>query len=373
MKRDFAFWKGLFVFVGTIIGVGIFALPWVGMRAGFLSLIVYFLLLGTLAIIVHLIFAQVCLETKSLHRLPGYARLYLGKRWATLAYLSLFVGLFGAQLAYLLVGGDFLYRLISPILGGPSFLYMLAFFLIGSTLIYRDVKSISISEIIINLTFFLLLAFLGYRAFPKISFSNISLFNSNNILVPYGVVLFSLWGSAIVPEVKEIVGGNRDNLRKIIISGIIISGLVYLVFSFLIVGVMGKNVSREAFVGLDQYLGSNILKIGYLFGVITCFTSFLTLGLTLKKTLLYDLKLPHNLSWTIAVFLPLLFYLMGFKNFIEIIGLSGAIAIGIEGIIDVSLYKKLLAEKHNYKMPGAFYLLSIFLLLGAILKIINHF
>ncbi|MCD6410543.1 amino acid permease [bacterium] len=367
------FWRGLFVFVGTIIGVGIFAMPWVASQAGFLSLIIYFLLLGALAITIHLIFAQVCLETKSLHRLPGYAELYLGKKWATLAYLSIFVGLFGAQLAYLLVGGDFLFQLLGPVFGGMPFLYVFIFFLVGSILIYKDIKSISLGEILINLSFFLLLLFLTYKALPKISFARFSVFRSQNIILPYGVVLFSLWGSAIVPEVKEIVNGDRKLLRRIIVSGIIIAILVYVLFSFVIVGVMGENTSREAFLGLDNYLGKNILKLGYLFGVITCFTSFLTLGLTLKKTLWYDLKLPHRISWAIAVVLPLLFYLVGFKNFIEIIGLSGAIAIGIEGIIDVSLYKKVLEEKHSCKMSKAFYLLSLFLILGAVLKIINHF
>jgi len=208
---------------------------------------------------------------------------------------------------------------------------------------------------------------------PKISFARFSAFHSQNIFLPYGVVLFSLWGSAVVPEIKEVVKGDRKLLRRIIVLGIIIAIFVYLLFSFIIVGVMGKDTSREAFLGLDNYLGKNILKLGYLFGVITCFTSFLTLGLTLKKTLWYDLKLSHTTSWAIAVILPLLFYLAGFKNFIEIIDLSGAIAIGIEGIIDVSLYKKVLEKKHSCKMPKAFYLLSLFLILGAVLKIINHF
>lgn len=373
MIEKAVFWKGLFVFVGTIIGVGIFALPWVGVKAGFLTLIVYFFVLGALAIVVHLLFAQVCLETKSLHRLPGYTKLYLGKKWERLAYLSIFVGLFGAQLAYLLVGGDFLYRLLSPVLGGYSFLYTLIFFLAGSILIYKDIKSISLTEILINLSFFLLLGFLGYKAFSKISFSQIPILNSKNIFLPYGVVLFSLWGSAVVPEIKEIVKGNREILRRIIISGIIISALVYIFFSFVIIGVLGESTSKEAFLGLDKYLGSNILKIGYIFGIITCFTSFLTLGLTLKKTLWYDLKLPHKASWLIAVLLPLIFYLIGLKNFIEIIGLSGAIAIGIEGIIDVSLYKEVMKKHHSYKIPKAFYILSLFLIIGAILKIINRF
>lgn len=71
--------------------------------------------------------------------------------------------------------------------------------------------------------------------------------------------------------------------------------------------------------------------------------------------------------------MPLALYLFGFKSFIEVISLSGAIAIGIEGIIDVSLYKKVLKEKSSIKMNPAFYFLSVFLLIGALAKIINYF
>jgi len=373
MRKSLDFWKALFVFIGTIIGVGIFGLPWVGYQGGFLVLAGYFLILSTLAIVVHLLFAEVCLKTESRHRLPGYVRLYLGKRWSILAYISICIGLFGAQLAYLIVGGEFLAQLFSPYLGGNFFAYTLVFFIVGSFLIFKDIKSISLTEIFINLFFFAILFLFLLKALPNISSQNFTLFNPKNIFLPYGVVLFSLWGSAIIPEIKEMLGGDRQRLRKVIIVGIILAALTYLLFSAIVIGVSGAKTSEEALIGLQSSFGDGILKIAYVFGVITCFSSFLTLGLTLKKTFWYDLKLSERKSWAIASFVPLALYLFGFKSFIEVISLSGAIAIGIEGIIDVSLYKKVLKEKSSIKMNPAFYFLSVFLLIGALAKIINYF
>ena len=109
-----AFWKALSVFVGTIIGVGIFGLPWVASKSGFLILLFYFLILAIVAIVVHLMLGDVIVKTPGKHRFPGYVKKYLGPRWGRVALIGICFGLFGAQLAYLLVGGGFLFNLLSP-------------------------------------------------------------------------------------------------------------------------------------------------------------------------------------------------------------------------------------------------------------------
>src|SRR3989344_1439982 len=64
---------------GTIIGAGIFSLPFVFNKTGFLFGCLY-LLLGTFAYVtLHLMFSDVMLQTEGEHRLVGYIRMYLGK------------------------------------------------------------------------------------------------------------------------------------------------------------------------------------------------------------------------------------------------------------------------------------------------------
>jgi amino acid permease len=363
------FWKALAVFVCTIIGVGIFGLPWVGYKAGFLLLAFYFLILSTVAIVIHLLFGQVCLGTKTIHRFPGYVEKYLGQTWGKIALADICLGLFGAQLAYLLVGGGFLSDLISPYLGGNHFVYTFLFFLIGSYLIFRGIKSISLAEFLISVFFFIILGILFVKTFSQISIPNLTKINLRFFSYPYGVVLFSLWGSAIVPEIKEMVKGKRGVFRKVIIAGIITTALTYLFFVVIVLGVSGSGTTKDAFSGLAPALGNGIIKVGYVFGVITCFSSFLTLGLTLKKIFRYDLKLSENKSWAIACFVPFIFYLSGLREYISVISLSGAVAIGIEGLIDVFLYRAFVKKKYSRKINPLYYLLPLFFILGVVVEI----
>jgi len=53
------FIKGLSVYIGTIIGVGIFGLPYVAAKTGFLVILGYFLILGSIAVVMHLMYVDI--------------------------------------------------------------------------------------------------------------------------------------------------------------------------------------------------------------------------------------------------------------------------------------------------------------------------
>ena len=101
---------------GTIIGAGIFSLPYITSKVGFGTIIFYFLVLGALVTLIHLFFGQLAVKTPDYKRLPGFARIYLGKWGEKVALFSIILGLFGAILAYLIVGGEFLSELFSPLM-----------------------------------------------------------------------------------------------------------------------------------------------------------------------------------------------------------------------------------------------------------------
>jgi len=367
------FLKALSVFAGTIIGVGIFGLPYVALKAGFGIVVLHFLFITGIAIIVHLIYGEIVLGTKTLHRLPGYAGEYLGLGWRKFAFLMIGLGLTGALLAYLIVGGEFLYLFFSPHFGGNILIYTFLFFSCGAILIFRGIKSISLIELLLLIVFFFILIVFFIKAFPFINLEHLEQVDLRYFILPYGVILFALWGSNMVPEIKEILGGDRKTLRRVIISGILLATITYLFFIYTILGASGSHTSKEAISGLAQMLGDNIIKLGFLFGIITCFTSFITLGLTLKKVLWYDFNLSKNFSWFIACFLPLALFLAGLREFIEVIGLTGAVAIGFMGIIIVFIYREFLKTKLKKelspKMNLLFYILPGFFILGIVFEI----
>jgi len=358
------FLRALSVFAGTIIGVGIFGLPYVAMKAGFWVVVLYFLFLTGVAIVIHLMYGEASLGCKTLHRLPGVVEEYMGRRWKNFAFLMTGLGLLGALLAYLIVGGEFLTSFFSPYFGGSALIYTLFFWISGTFLIFRGIKSISLIEFLLLIVFLGILAMFFVKASPFIDVENFKNINLKFFTLPYGVVLFSLWGINMVPEIKEILRGNRRQLRWVIISGILLSAITYLFFIYTILGASGANTSKEAISGLAFTLGDGIIRLGFLFGIITCFTSFLTLGLTLKKILWYDFHLNPRLSWFIACFLPLFLFLIGLRAFIDIIGLTGAVAVGSMGIIVVFLYREFLKKKLARQMNLLFYLLPVLFALG---------
>jgi len=364
----FKFLKALSVFAGTIIGVGIFGLPYIASRAGFFIVVLYFLLMAGVAIAIHLIFGKVVLGTETIHRLPGYAEKYLGFPWKKLTFLITGLGLTGILLAYLIVGGEFLKALLFPYFGGNALIYTLLFFSAGAYLIFRGIKSISQIEFALLVIFFGILITFFIKAFPFIDTNYFANMDLKFLALPYGVVLFSLWGSPLIPEIKEMLKGDSKTFKRVIISGILLATITYLFFVFIIFGVSGINTSKEAISGLAFALGDNVIKLGFMFGIITCFTSFITLGLTLKKVFWYDFGLPKNLSWFITCFFPLLLFLIGFREFINVIGMTGAFALGCEAILIVFIYRAFLKKKFSRKMNPVLYVLPIFFILGIVFE-----
>jgi hypothetical protein len=141
---------------------------------------------------------------------------------------------------------------------------------------------------------------------------------------------------------------------------------LYLIFGFAIVANTGLATSPEAIAGLEDSLGSRIVIIGAVFGVLACFSSFLTLGINLKKVLINDWNIKPKLAWAVVVFVPLGFYLVGVRNFVNIIGLAGAVMGGINSIIIVLMYNKI--EGSASVLRGAFIFLFLIGILSQLLK-----
>lgn len=376
MRINKSFIKALSFFLGTVIGVGIFGLPFVALKAGFFVVVLYFLLAVQITILVHYFYGEVILATKKKHRLPGYVGEYFGRKWKNITFFILALGFFGTLLAYIIIGGEFLNFLLASYFGENLILYTLLFFFAGSYLIFRGIKSISLVELLLLIFLLAIFVVFSIKTLPSIDFSNLKHLDIRFLALPYGIVLFSLWGSAVVPEVKEMfvsqgkdINSVRKELKKLIIWGVCLAAFIYLLFIFIVLGSSGSDTSREAISGLAGVIGENIIKFGFIFGIISCFTSFIAIGLTLKKTFWYDFGLPKNFAWAITCFLPLGLFFLGLRNFIEIIVFIGAVSIGTEAVIIIFLYREFLKKKFSKKFsPFAYLLVGIFIL-GIIFQI----
>ena len=372
----------LAVLTGTIIGAGIFGIPYVVSKSGIVPGFFYLLFLGGTVLLIHLFFGEIVLRTKEKHRLPGFAQKYLGNWGKILTFLSAVFGITGALLAFIIIGGDFLKIVLSllfPILAElPFFYFNLLFWGILSFFIFRGIKLIARAELLMNVALFSVIFLVFAFALPEINFQNFVLINTNYIFLPYGVILFSLIGWSAIPEIKEILGNFKEkkNLKKIItFASIIVVGL-YSLFFLVIVGVSGEKTSPEAFQGLLPFLGPQIIILGALFGILAVATSFLVLGNYFKNILKYDFRIPKQASAFIVCGLPLVLFLLGFRDFIGVIGLVGTIIGAIDGIIIILIFSKIkkLGDRqpeYSLKIPLILlYFLIGILALGAISQIL---
>jgi amino acid permease len=365
--KDFLF--PLSVFMGTIIGVGIFGLPHVALRAGFLTTFIYFILITLAIVIISLRLGEVVTSTQAKHRIPGYISQFLGKKWKKISLPISSLSLFGASLAYLVIGGEFL----SQILSIPYFWSVVIFFLLGSILIFKGIKSISAIELILFLALIIIILLFFFKALPFIELENFTINPTLAFLgYPFGVILFSLWGVSLIPELKEMVP-QKEKLKKVIITGVVFSSVLYLIYTVAVLGACGKATPPNSLIGFSQKIGGTIVTIGLIFGLITTFTSYIALGLTLKKIFNLDAKISHLNSWLLAVFVPFVLFILGLKNFIDIIGLTGSLLIGGESILILLLYKKFSFLKKKRFSSFVHYLLLLFIIMGVILEFVYFF
>jgi amino acid permease len=356
--------------IGTIIGVGFFSLPYISSQVGIPLMLLYFLVLGILVTYIHLFFGEVALKTPDFKRLPGFARIHLGLWAEKLAIFTTILGFFGTILAYLIVGGGFLSDLLSPYLGGSTSLYVILFLALGSILILRGIRMIAKVEFFGVVLLLSVLALIFFKERSFIDFANISgamAFKPGNWFLPYGPILFALWGTSIIPEAEEMIMDRKHLLGRTIVSSLLVVILVYLLFIFLVIGVSGSKVTPSALGGLASAMDGKAVHLVFLFGLLATFNAFISAGLTLKKSLIYDLKMNWGWAWGLTCFVPLILFFLGFNNFITLISFVGAVMLGIDGILILLMYHKI-NEKNILVYPW----LLIFVV-GIIYEIIRFF
>ncbi len=353
---------------GAIIGVGFLSLPYVAMKVGILTMLIYLVAVTALVILIHFLFAEVSLQTPDFLRLPAFAKMYLGNAGWWIALASMVAGCVGILLAYIVIGGHFLGKLLLPVFGGSDSLYIVVYFILASLFLFWDIKLISRLQFWVILLLFLSVAALFIHDFSFLSFSNIfpGPFFSGDLFLPYGILLFSLWGASIIPEVEEMLRNDKKQFKKVIFWGTIIPAIFYMVFTVLVVLISGKNTSADAITGLMNIIGPGASKILFFAGFLATFSAFAAIGLILKKTFWYDLKIPRNLSWLLTIFPPFLLFYLGFNNFIGIIGFVGGITLAADGILILLMYRKVKGGKSN----ALVYPLVLFFLAGIIYQII---
>jgi len=351
------------ILAGSVIGVGFFSLPYIALKTNIWLVAGYLAVLTLVIILINTIVGEIALKTPDFKRIPGFVGFHLGKWAETLSLTTATLGGFGILLVYLIVGGDFLANAFSPIFGGSYLLYVVIYFILASIFIYSDVKAIAKVELGTIMLLLLTLLVIFIKGFANIKLGNIFIGSWNpsvkNLFLPYGPIIFSLWGVGLIPEVEEFLKGDKKNIKKIITASVLITAVIYFLFIVLILGITGAKTTESTLAGLKEVFGGWILFAGFFVGAVVIFNAFISLGLILKKVFMYDLGIKKTHAVIIVCALPLILYLLGVRSFIPIISFIGGIFLGIDGILILLMYRKIGGKKIIIYPLSAVFLLGI--------------
>lgn len=330
--------------IGTTIGAGILGLPYVVANSGFIIGLMLILIIGFSILFINLALGEIVLRTNGNHQLTGYAFIYHGKLGKFILTLVMIFGIYGALTAYLIGEGNTL----SYIFNGNPLLFTIIFSILTSLIILFGISGVKKSELILSTISLTLIILIILLSLNFIKFNNISYFNIENILIPYGAIFFAFLALPAIPEMKEEISKNKKLLKKAIIIGSLIPFIIYILFVLAIVGVTGINTTEIATFGLGSFIGKYMLFLGSLFATFAMTTAFLSLALALKEMYIYDFKINKYLSWLLTCFVPLILILFGVNDFIKVISIVGSVVAGIDGIFIISMwYKAKIYGKRN--------------------------
>ena len=360
--KHLGFSEAVATLTGTIIGAGVLAIPYSMKKAGFLTGLLNLAILSIVVLFLFLFVGEIVLRTKGNHQLTGYAEKYLGKKGKLFLMFAMVFGTYGALVAYTIGVGRSLVSLfgIGEIvdllnISVPSdLLFSLLFFLFCSTLVYLGLNAIRTSELFMASITVIIIIAISLLVFTNVDASNLTGFNFNSILIPFGVILFALGGTVAVPEMKrelEILGNKKEALKmmkKAIIVGVMIPIVMYFIFSLVTIGVCGKDTTEVATICLGDKFGFIVFLLGNLFAIFAMSTSFL-------------------------IFL-IMYFFMEKEIFFRTIGITGGIAASLESILIVLMYGKAKISgdrKPEYEIRiGNSKLLSVFLIIIFIIGMI---
>ncbi len=345
---------------GTIVGAGMFALPYLASRVGLLTGFFYLFFFAGVYMIVHLMYGQVVAKEAGEHRFLYFARLHFPKLLADFAGAVILAELVFILAVYLILAPTFIGLLWS----GGGLASLLIFWLVGSAFVFVGLGSLGLAEFLgVSgiLTTALLVFFASFGrplTTPLIEPLNLPL-----LFLPFGPMLFSFAGRPAVSKVVEesrraAAAGQPFSLKKAVFLGTFLPVLVY---GFFIFGVLKINplVSPQAINSLGSLNPAPLVAIA-LAGLLALWTSYFIVVVNVKEILVFDLKVNKFLSASLAIVSPLLLFFLGLKNFLPALSFTGGVFLSLEAVFIIGMWRRAFPQNRFSRL--SWFLVTIFVL-----------
>ncbi len=338
----------VFMITGMTIGAGVLGIPYVVSRVGLVVGLGYIAILGAVVLLLNLMIGEIVVRTKESFQLPGLAGKYIGPWAKVLMSVMVVFGGLGALLAYMIGEGEAL----SNLFGGAPEVWAVIFWTIASFSVWRGLQTVKVLEKALGIIVISIIIGLSFGIFPQINLQNFHYYNPSNLFLPIGVILFALQASPAIAEAHALLPGDPAKFKKALIIGTLVPVLIYMLFAIATVGVLGLSTTPLVSTALGDRYGLWVKFLINTFAIFAMGTGFLGLGLAMKQTLTWDWKLSPFLAVILVIVAPLTFYMMGWHDFLQVIGLTGGVLSGLDAMLLVFIY---LRAQHYGDIPAAKY------------------
>jgi len=356
-KKDMKFYAAIALVIGTVIGAGVFGIPYAISKSGFILGMINIIFVGFMTTIMTLYMGEVVLRTKEKKQFVGLAEKYLGKYGKWLMFASIVMGIYGALTAYLVGIGESL----SFLFGGNPLIYSLLFFIVSTPIILIGLRTILGVEFGLSISLVVTFIAISLILIPKINMANLSYINLSKAFYPYGVILFATLGYSVIPEVKMVLNNQKNRIMHAIVIAMIVCITIYTLFSFSIIGVYGKEISEIA----TKSLNGGLSILGTTVALLAMATGFLALSMVLKDVYSIDIKINKKTSFALVSLIPLMIILFLSPSFVTVISLTGAYGGGLTGVLCALMIKEARKKgevKPNFVVPGGNFLIYLSIL-----------
>jgi tyrosine-specific transport protein len=341
---------GTLLIAGTSIGIGMLALPVVTAAGGFIPSVVIYGLAWLFMLATGLLVVEACLWCPNHANLITISNHLLGSKGAAgcwVLYLFLFYCLMVAHVA---IGGQAIEQLR---LGFPSWFCSLIYLLCFAPIVYLGTKMVArINAILMTGVIFTFFAFL-VLALPRVNFSLLTQTNWPHAWTALPVIMTAFGYQNLIPTLMTYMDRNAKEVRKAIIYGTSIPLFLYLIWEFVILGVIpvnqlqtaalqGKNAVSPLQNAIEQK--QTIASLGQMFAFCAMTTSFIGMSMAFidfwADGLRWEKKGFKKLGLCILVFgIPLIIVWTNPAIFLKALSLAGgfgsAILVGIYPVLYV--------------------------------------
>jgi tyrosine-specific transport protein len=379
-SRTFSFGKlinGALMVFGTTVGAGMLGIPLMTAAEGFSSALWVTFLVWVFMTLTGLLLLEVTFHMPQGSNLISLARKFLGKKgqWLT---VFLFLFLYYSLIVAYFAGGAPLLGKALFFLKMPSMVEVFLFLALFGGIVLLGSKVISKVNLVLSLGMLIIFPSLISLGSHGVSQEKLFAepFSFSMAAVP---VLFGAFGfHNVIPSLTGYLGKEKRVLRTSLILGTFLAFLLYVVWQWLVLGSLSKEVLKEVLAkglpvtyALAAASSSPIFLLGQTFAFLALTTSFLGVSLSLVD-FIQDGFLQRNkqvvsrkLCTLLALLPPFVCVLLSPHLFDRALGIAGGFGEAVlNGILPVLLFSKLKESLHRSAKTFLFclYLFSLFVM-----------